>query len=80
MMRPFLEQFKPYHFTWTLQINCIQDPWSICLCVQRITIHQIREDEWFKKSYVPVKLVDYEDVNLDDVNAAFDDHEVSKTF
>ncbi|PON59624.1 Calcium/calmodulin-dependent/calcium-dependent protein kinase [Parasponia andersonii] len=39
----------------------------------RITIQQIRDDEWFKKSYVPVRLFEYEDVNLDDVNAFFDD-------
>ncbi|KAK4778589.1 hypothetical protein SAY86_006117 [Trapa natans] len=39
----------------------------------RITIEQIRGNEWFNKNYVPVRLLDYEDVNLDDVNAAFDD-------
>ncbi|KAH9756064.1 CBL-interacting serine/threonine-protein kinase 8 [Citrus sinensis] len=41
----------------------------------RITIEEIRNDEWFRKGYVPVKLIEYEDVNLDDVNAAFDDSE-----
>ncbi|KAJ7006991.1 CBL-interacting serine/threonine-protein kinase 8 [Populus alba x Populus x berolinensis] len=41
----------------------------------RITVEQIRNDEWFKKGYVPIKLVEYEDVNLDDVNAVFDDPE-----
>lgn len=44
--------------------------------MQRITVEQIRNDEWFKKGYVPIKLVEYEDVNLDDVNAVFDDPEV----
>ncbi|XP_031279249.1 CBL-interacting serine/threonine-protein kinase 8-like isoform X3 [Pistacia vera] len=44
----------------------------------RITIEQIRDDEWFKKNYVPVRLLEYEDVNLDDVNAVFDDPEVGK--
>ncbi|GMJ15240.1 CBL-interacting protein kinase 8, SNF1-RELATED PROTEIN KINASE 3.13, PROTEIN KINASE 11 [Hibiscus trionum] len=39
----------------------------------RITIEQIRSDEWFKKGYVPVRLLEYEDINLDDVNAVFDD-------
>lgn len=39
----------------------------------RITVEQIRNDEWFKKGYVPIKPVEYEDVNLDDVNAVFDD-------
>ncbi|XP_058766075.1 CBL-interacting serine/threonine-protein kinase 8-like [Vicia villosa] len=41
----------------------------------RITIEQIRSDEWFQKSYVPVHLLEYEDVNLDDINAAFDSDE-----
>ncbi|WVZ19623.1 hypothetical protein V8G54_006945 [Vigna mungo] len=41
----------------------------------RITIEQIRNDEWFQRSYVPVSLLEYEDVNLDDINAAFDETE-----
>ncbi|GFS44106.1 CBL-interacting protein kinase 8 [Actinidia rufa] len=41
----------------------------------RIRIEEIRNDEWFKRSYAPVKLIEYEDVNLDDVNAVFDDPE-----
>lgn len=41
----------------------------------RIRIEQIRSDEWFRKGYVPVRLLEYEDVNLDDVNAVFDDPE-----
>ncbi|XP_030947289.1 CBL-interacting serine/threonine-protein kinase 8-like isoform X1 [Quercus lobata] len=41
----------------------------------RITIEQIRNDEWFNKDYVPVRLLEYEDVNLDDLNAVFDDDE-----
>nr|XP_009790122.1 PREDICTED: CBL-interacting serine/threonine-protein kinase 8 isoform X2 [Nicotiana sylvestris] len=41
----------------------------------RIRIEDIRNDEWFKKGYVPVKSMEYEDVNLDDINAAFDDTE-----
>lgn len=48
--------------------------------VQRITIEQIRNDEWFSKDYVPVRLLEYEDVNLDDLNAVFDDDEVGKAF
>ncbi|KAK6938049.1 Protein kinase domain, partial [Dillenia turbinata] len=39
----------------------------------RITIEEIRNDEWFRKGYVPTRLLEYEDVNLDDINAAFDD-------
>ncbi|KAI8550210.1 hypothetical protein RHMOL_Rhmol06G0087200 [Rhododendron molle] len=41
----------------------------------RIRIEQIRNDEWFKRGYVPAKLIEYEDVNLDDVDAVFDDPE-----
>ncbi|KAK7282922.1 hypothetical protein RIF29_12045 [Crotalaria pallida] len=44
----------------------------------RITIEQIRNDEWFQRGYAPVSLLEYEDVNLDDVNAAFEDAEESK--
>lgn len=60
---------------WLLLLNS-----SLPLAVQRITIEEIRNDEWFRKGYVPVKLIEYEDVNLDDVNAAFDDSEVGKAF
>lgn len=45
----------------------------------RVQIEEIRSDEWFQRSYVPVRLLDYEDVNLDDVNAAFDDPEEQRT-
>ncbi|KAK7311724.1 hypothetical protein RJT34_10035 [Clitoria ternatea] len=41
----------------------------------RITIEQIRSDEWFQRGYAPVSLLEYEDVNLDDVNAVFDEAE-----
>ncbi|KAJ0805540.1 putative protein kinase CAMK-CAMKL-CHK1 family [Helianthus annuus] len=41
----------------------------------RICIEEIKNDEWFKKNYVPARLIEYEDVNLDDVNAVFDDSE-----
>uniref|UniRef100_A0A0D9V1S3 non-specific serine/threonine protein kinase n=1 Tax=Leersia perrieri TaxID=77586 RepID=A0A0D9V1S3_9ORYZ len=42
---------------------------------KRIRIEDIRNDEWFKKNYEPIKEVTSEEVNLDDVNAAFDDPE-----
>ncbi|KAG5543761.1 hypothetical protein RHGRI_016499 [Rhododendron griersonianum] len=45
----------------------------------RIRIEEIRNDEWFKRGYVPAKLIEYEDVNLDDVDAVFDDPEVRIT-
>ncbi|GFP89579.1 cbl-interacting serine/threonine-protein kinase 8 [Phtheirospermum japonicum] len=41
----------------------------------RIRIEDIRNDEWFKRNYNPVRLPETEDVDLDDVNAAFDDPE-----
>ena len=47
--------------------------------MQRIRIEEIRNDEWFKKGYVPVKLAESEDVNLDDVNAVFNDAEVGES-
>ncbi|XP_054805611.1 CBL-interacting protein kinase 24 [Prosopis cineraria] len=39
----------------------------------RIRIEEIRRDPWFVRSYVPVKLGRDEEVNLDDVQAVFDD-------
>lgn len=48
--------------------------------MQRINIAEIRNDEWFKKNYTPVKLLEYEEVNLDDLNAVFYDCEVGKAF
>nr|CAB3477299.1 unnamed protein product [Digitaria exilis] len=41
----------------------------------RIRIEDIRNDEWFQKNYEPIKEIENEEVNLDDVNAAFDDPE-----
>jgi hypothetical protein len=43
----------------------------------RIRIEEIRNDEWFKKNYEPVKEVENEEVNLDDVNGAFDNPEAA---
>ncbi len=36
----------------------------------------IRKDDWFKKNYLPVRKYEDEDVNLDDVQAVFNDFEV----
>uniref|UniRef100_A0A0E0LDB9 non-specific serine/threonine protein kinase n=1 Tax=Oryza punctata TaxID=4537 RepID=A0A0E0LDB9_ORYPU len=41
----------------------------------RITIEQIREDTWFKKTYVAIKRGEDENVDLDDVQAVFDNIE-----
>ncbi|KAG8045063.1 hypothetical protein GUJ93_ZPchr0008g12009 [Zizania palustris] len=42
---------------------------------KRMRIEDIKNDEWFKKNYEPTREVENEEVNLDDVNAAFDDPE-----
>ena len=44
--------------------------------LQRITIAEILENEWFKKDYKPPCFEQGEDVSLDDVDAAFNDSEV----
>ncbi|XP_052479840.1 CBL-interacting serine/threonine-protein kinase 9 isoform X3 [Gossypium raimondii] len=41
--------------------------------VTRITIPEILQDEWFKKGYKPPKFEQDEDVNLDDIDAVFND-------
>ncbi|PNX90019.1 CBL-interacting serine/threonine-protein kinase 9-like protein, partial [Trifolium pratense] len=39
----------------------------------RIKISEILEDEWFKKGYKPATFTEEDDVNVDDVAAAFND-------
>ncbi|CAK9228503.1 unnamed protein product [Sphagnum troendelagicum] len=41
----------------------------------RINMAGIRKDVWFKKNYLPVRKYEDEDVNLDDVQAVFNDFE-----
>ncbi|XP_065848597.1 CBL-interacting serine/threonine-protein kinase 24-like [Euphorbia lathyris] len=41
----------------------------------RIKIEGIRKDSWFRKNYVPVQQSEESEVNLDDVQAVFDDIE-----
>jgi hypothetical protein len=43
--------------------------------LQRITIAEILEDEWFKKDYKPPQFEQNEDVSLEDVDAAFNSSE-----
>lgn len=43
---------------------------------QRITIPEILENEWFKKEYKPAYFEEEQNVNLDDVDAVFNDSEV----
>lgn len=54
------------HFGWN----------SACSSWQRITIPEILQDEWFKKGYKPPKFEQDEDVNLDDIDAVFNDSTV----
>ena len=41
------------------------------MLLQRITIAEIQQDEWFKKGYTPTHFEVEEDITLDDVDAAF---------
>lgn len=47
--------------------------------LQRITISEILEDEWFKKGYKPPVFEEKYEGNFNDVEAAFKDSEVSQT-
>ena len=40
---------------------------------QRITIPEILQDEWFKRGYKPPQFEQEQDVNLDDIDAVFND-------
>lgn len=43
------------------------------MILQRMTIAEINEDEWFQKDYMPACVNESDDkINFDDVNAAFD--------
>lgn len=48
--------------------------------LQRIKIPEILEDEWFKKGYKPPSFKEEEDINVDDVAAAFNDSKVKSFF
>lgn len=45
--------------------------------MQRITIPDMLENEWFKKGYRPPDFEHGEEVSLDDVDAVFNDSEVN---
>lgn len=50
------------------------------LSMQRITIPEIIENEWFQQDYVPTYGNDSDEkIYLDDVNAAFDSIEVKSS-
>lgn len=44
--------------------------------VQRIQIQGIRNDRWFRISYMPTRAKEEGEVNLDDIRAVFDGIEV----
>ncbi|XP_074583168.1 CBL-interacting protein kinase 8-like [Curcuma longa] len=44
----------------------------------RMRMEDIRNDEWFKKNYVPVSPLEAEEVDLDDIYAVFDESEVNE--
>ena len=44
--------------------------------MQRIYISEILENDWFKKGYKPPHFEQGEDVNLDEVDAVFNDSDV----
>lgn len=44
--------------------------------MQRMTIPEILENEWFKKDYKPAQFQEEDDVNLDDVDAVFNNSKV----
>jgi serine/threonine protein kinase len=46
----------------------------------RITAAKIYKNEWFKKGYTPSKLSGKEDVNLDDIDAVFNESKVRSPF
>lgn len=47
--------------------------------MQRISIAELLEDEWFKKGYKPPSFdQDDEDITIDDVDAAFSNSKVKK--
>ncbi|KAE8698008.1 CBL-interacting serine/threonine-protein kinase 9 [Hibiscus syriacus] len=59
---------KGYDYGWKL-IKRILDPNPL----NRITVPEILQDEWFKKGYKTAQFEQEEDVNLDDVDAVFND-------
>ncbi|MFQ6659447.1 hypothetical protein Gotur_028348, partial [Gossypium turneri] len=47
--------------------------WSCGVILFRITVPEILQDKWFKKRYKPPQFEQEEDVNLDDIDVAFND-------
>jgi len=55
---------------------CILLSSNVCWWLQRITAAQIYKNEWFQKNYKPSKLSEKKDVNLDDIDAVFNESTV----
>lgn len=49
---------------------------KLCWLLQRKTAAQIYKNEWFKKGYTPSKFSEEKDVNLDDIDAVFNESTV----
>ena len=54
----------------------IGNSYNFLWLVQRITIAELINNEWFKKGYQPPRF-ETVDVNLDDVNSIFDESGIS---
>lgn len=53
------------------QLLLLYNPPFLFITLQRITIAEIQENEWFKKGFTPAHFEVEEDITLDDVDAAF---------
>lgn len=69
---------NPMTVSTMLQVSTTMflDYTSDFLLLQRITVPEILEDEWFKKDYKPPVFEEPKIANLDDVEAVFKDSEV----
>lgn len=57
----------------------LETHYNVIRGMQRITVPEILQNEWFRKGYKRPKFEgEGEDVNLDDVNAVFNDSQVRK--
>ena len=66
-----------YHVSLFYQSLYLRDSSCHCYCpVQRITIAEVINNEWFKKGYQPPRFETAE-VNLDDINSIFNESGVS---
>lgn len=73
-------------WVWSYVYKCVLVIFSVSIFhvifwllvwLQRITIAEILEDEWFKKGYKPPQFHYEESSNVDDVDAAFNNSKVT---